>query len=290
MGRYEDMDDDDFAEVDGPDDMGAPLHATSRLFHKSFKPNRGRQTAMNSIATSGGFNVVATQLIADVEPKPQQWMITIGPPMAQSQVSLPWQSTFDGTTNGPSSSNFQAPVLPVLGLQCFLQFRAGAVAYQSAFDYPYNGAVFGLTADTVQLDVVLKQGQTPILYPTQAAIPVIGAFMVEGRPATQSPLRWMDVPAVLAISSALTPTFWPVRPFARKLTLICPSCPANDEFEFFWVNAAGSAVYQQFWNSGALTYFEQQLDIPPTAVAYSLTHSSTAQAATIQPVSEISYA
>jgi hypothetical protein len=280
---------DDIEDADDVGDMSALFTEKSRLFKKSFNPNRGRSAVMNTIAVSGGFQVQPTQLIADVEPKSQQWMFTIAPPMQQGVSILPWASTFDGTTTAPTPATFQAPLLPTLGLQCFLQVRAGAVSYQTAFDYPFAGAVFGIACDALQLDVVLKQGQSPITYAALAAVPVIGAFMAEGKPATQSPLRWMDVHAVLAASSALTPTYWPVRPFARTLDIYVTSCPAADVFELEWVDAGGGAVYTQFFTSGADTFVNASFDVPPTAVAWALTHSSTAGTASVQPVSEIAF-
>ena len=257
------------------------------------RPNFGRLVQANVVAVTGGFQLAPTLLIADTEPKPQQWMVTIAPPVQSNNTLLPWYSSFDGTAtvpnNNPASGgyNFGAPLLPVLGLTCQVRWGAGAATFTTQFDYPYNGAVFGVTAETLYLEVLLKQGQAPITYATMAEVPYIGAFMVEGRPANPTPLRWLDVGAIVPATASGT-IYWPVRPFARTLDLyITNGSPAAD-FELVWCNADGTAVYTTSFQL-ATTTGNFSFDIPPTAIAWSLTQTG-ASAPSVQPVSEISFA
>lgn len=276
--------------------FNALLSPKERKALKLGSSNYGRSTTMVTVAVAGGFEIQPTTLIADVEPHPQQWMISVGPPTQTfNPLALPWYSTFDGTTTAPQNNqnaagyNFGAPTLPTLGLQMQLRWGRGGVSFSTAFDYPNNGAVFGVTADTVYLDAILKPGQVPIVYPTLGDVPTIAAYMTEGRPANPTPLRWTDVQGAVG-PGVLTPTYWSVKPFARQLTLYIPEASAGSTFELVWLNGSGTAVYQVFWTLPAgQTNYIQVLDVPANAVAFFVAQSGAA-AATVIPVWELSFA
>lgn len=258
------------------------------------KANRGFQRVLQTIPDPGGTSniiVQQTSLIADTEPHPQQWMVTVAPPLLQGNPVLPWPSTFDGGNTAPnntfpgvSGTNFNAPSLPVVGLALQLRWGAGGVAWQTMFDYPCNGAVFGVTADTLYLDVVPKAG-TPVLYPALANVPMVAAYMVEGRPANPTPLRYLDLTSTIVTGQV---TYWPVRPYARTIKLFCPAATAASVVQLKWLTAGDLPIFEQQWLATAQG-FQVELDVPPSAFAYSLT-TTDALTNTVTPMSELSFA
>jgi hypothetical protein len=166
--------------------------------------------------------VQPTQLIAAQQLAPRQWVVTLMQPVKLGGVQ-PWQSTFDGSAAYPPVAPllFTAPQLPrnpvaaavVIGaLVVKLRWGAGGVAWNTEFDYPAAGGVFGVTADNINIDVALKSDVAP--YVLLADVPVVGAFMVEGQASDPSPLRWFEGSAQVANG---TSGFWAVKPYARKL-------------------------------------------------------------------------
>lgn len=256
-----------------------------------YNANYGYQTVMQSVPVSGGLQIKETTLIADVRAGQNEWMITLSPPTrADNPGTIPWQSSFDGTTTPPTSgANFSAPELPTLGLQVLLRFASGGAAFTTRFDYPYNGGVFGVSCEMLNLDVAPKPGQTPITYATPADLPFLGASMTEGAPANSMPLRWTDIAASVAANSAAA-TFWPVRPYARSLDIYANGS-ANAVLTLEWFNASAGQVLPtlEIVASATGTFTARGLDVPPSAQGLAISNSGAAVASTV-PVWEISFA
>lgn len=260
-----------------------------------YNANYGYATQMKTVPVSGGFNIQPTTLLADVHSGQNEWMVTIVPPTrSDNALQVPWMSSFDGTTTPPNSgNNFSAPVLPVLGLQCRLRWAAGGVTFYSAFDYPSNGAVFGIACETLNLDVALKPGASTVLYTSLSQVPYIGALMTEGAPANPRPLRWTDVrAAVSSFAGGNPPKYWPVRPYARRVDIYAENTPsANTQFLLIWLDADGNEVYSTGWTAvTAGVVSTGSFDVPPTAVAFSLQQTAGTADVSVMPVWEISFA
>lgn len=264
-----------------------------------YNANYGRQQTMNHHAVPGGFLVDPTTLIADVHVGQNEWMVTLLTLTRTDAQVVPWQDMFAGTAHPPQStppgSNFQAPVVPALGFQVLLRWAAGGATAYAAFDYPANGAVFGIACETLNLDVGLKPGQSPVTYGAQAQIPVIGAMMTEGAPATQRPLRWADVTATIGLSPGTSTAYWPVRPYARKMDLYTGN--ENSAASFFTVTwltangvaALGTGIEQTIDVAPANTGTVTTIDVPPNALAVEVSYSGSTPV-TVVPVWEISFA
>lgn len=253
--------------------------------------NRGRQTVMNSQpASGGGFAILPTTLIAENEPDPNEWIINVAPPVTTKQGPvIPYQQgvPIDATATAPTTSNTNIPALPGAGLQLLLRWATGGVELRTQFDYPVLGGVFGLSAERVNLDVVLKPWPLPVTYATQDVLPVVAAFMTPGRPATKSPLQWVDQTAGLAATG--DSNYYIVKPFARKLQLIASGMTfvSGDSYIVEWGNIATGALYRDIVVPSVVpsgnSYFDVTFDVPAAAQYVRLVNEAT-NAVSIHPI------
>lgn len=190
-------------------------------------PNVGYLTPMATTPQAGGLVTLNdTQLITARVNEPRQWVITMAQVGRAGNPQGPWLQNFDGTPYNNVTAQFGAPVTPqqpgvsLSMLQVRVSWGAGAVRFSTAFDYPLMGGSFGLTADTVNVDVTLHSAaaQTPIL---PATVPVVGALMVPGQAVDPTPLRWLEPEVNLPANSGAT---WSVKPYARKVHIVAPTC------------------------------------------------------------------
>jgi hypothetical protein len=242
-----------------------------------FSGNRGRAVPLQTApdpAGSGNLVVTKTQLIADTDPRPnREWIITVAPLTMQGNPTVPWNSSFDGTDTTPApGTNFSAPNSP--DLQCLLQFGSGGVYFSAAFDYPYQGGNFGVSADQVNFGVIIKPGSPDITFPPADVgnLPVVGAFMSEGVSATPTPLRWMElVPGPVGGSAV----YWPVRPYARELHIVAPTATATTDWFVTWCTASGGAMYTEKLVVPAGGGLDVFLDVPAAFVVNILNAEAT---------------
>ena len=179
-------------------------------------PVIGRRSSLSTQPGAGGFVAQATQLISHREPSPKQWLITMMQPVTGSSGVNPWVSTFDGGIYPPvPPAIFTAPNLPdAQGLQLLIRWGAGGFAFETRADYPAAGGVFSLAAETVDVNVGFRG--TGGVYATAGAIPVVGAFMVEGSCPDPAPLRWLDRATGPLSTAGTAAAYWAVKPFSRR--------------------------------------------------------------------------
>lgn len=259
-------------------------------------PIRGRRIPLNMEGLPPNIVPKGAQLISSREDIARQWVITLAPVTTVGQPTLPWQSTQRNGTSGPdfdgglvappgNPPTFTAPALPMAaalssgqqpGLQATLRWGAGGVAWETAFDYPAAGGVFGITADAVDLNVALKvlRGAYAV-FATAGEVPVVGAFMVPGQAASPTPLRWVEDSQAIAFG---TSRFWAVKPFARTLLLSETSSTAfTKPIRVNWVDKNNNSVWTDEINQAASAVgFRHMLDVPPGAVAIEVANTDPA--------------
>lgn len=218
----------DIAELEAAAARGSDL--------RTAPANYGRQIPMVTDAQGAGVILRSTQLISARVNAPKQWLVTIAQAARPGQPT-PWVASFDGAPYD-NTAIFGAPVVPQqpgvdIGLlQCRVLWGAGGVRYAASFDYPAMGGVFGVTADTLDFNVALRNdGAQTAIAPDQ--IPVVGAFMVEGRPADPTPLRWLELATSIAVNAGAS---WSVKPFARKLRV---TAPGSQKATLAWLIVSG---------------------------------------------------
>jgi hypothetical protein len=204
------------------------------------KANTGRIVTVNADAFPGPtFRLLETGIITARFEEAMQWVITLTPPLAQNSGVIPYISTIDGTI--APAGIYTAPVMPAgadSGSQCSLRWGAGGVAFTTRFDYPAHGAIFGLTADTLDLKFSPDPAAGSI-----SAVPQVGAFMVPGVAADPTPLRWLEPQRSLAAFPAAGFTRqWAVKPYARKLKLAVTGAGVGGEFQINWTDTAGISL------------------------------------------------
>lgn len=210
------------------------------------KANIGTRKQAASQAVAGGFILLDTQLITARWEQARQWIVTLMPTL-KHDGNVPWTATFDGTTGPfpPVLPNFfTAPVLPDAPFfaKCELRWGAGGTAFTTRFDYPVHGCIFGVTADTFDLNVV---------WPPEvvAEVPDVGAFMVPGVAADQTPLHWLE-PLLAGIAASPGPGnigVWSVKPWAReaRIAVSAPGGGAIGAVQVTWQNTAGAVVFSE---------------------------------------------
>jgi len=226
----------------------------------------GRRAVMNREGTA----LLPTQLIsARDKGAPKQWCVTLAPPSTDNG-SIPWESSFDGAVFPPvPPAIFTAPIFAgsasnavLNALQLNLRWGAGGVAFQTRFDYPQMGGVFGIIADHVTLDAVFRGGRTfPGGAPTPATTPVLGAFMVEGKVADPSPLRWLEKFQTLDAVGI----WWAIKPYSRAVRISV-------------VSAGAQNILVEFADSNGNVIRAESFAVPVTAgvtVTYDLTSIAT---------------
>lgn len=257
------------------------------------KAIQGARQRMLSTDIGGGLvRVQRTQLISARVDEPRQFLVTLAQ-IATEQGSTPWEASFDGYlgTWVPPGLVFNAPAVPSVSvggvfstvLQCNLRWGAGGVSYTAAFDYPVAGGSFGITADTIDINVGFRGNASPGGIEPER-VPVIGAFMVEGVAADPQPLRWAESTRAFAPGEFL---WWSVKPYARKLRLMCPFAGTVGGMvwgQFYCLNGPFPAFagLRQFMltdtNGGSgPPGIDAVIDVPPGAEFFSLYNVPAAQ-------------
>jgi hypothetical protein len=127
---------------------------------------------------------------------------------------------------------------PRLDTKCRLRWGAGGTAFETQFDYPQHGAIFGVTADTFDLVALFNDPSVVV------AVPDIGAFMVPGVAADPTPLHWLETSQGLTVTPAAgSLRFWAVKPWARQVRISLASLGVGGEVQLSWLDTVGVAAY-----------------------------------------------
>jgi hypothetical protein len=210
---------------------------------KEFASIQGRLARLNVAGVEPNLIVQPTQLISARVNSPRQWVMTMAQAMKGDSGTAPW--TFpDGTpiaVNPILTAGGNIPLMPgeSQALQVALRWGAGGAAFQTRFDYPIFGASFGLTADTVDLNVTLKNPAFSTTYASLAVVPVVGAFMVEGVAVEPSPVEWFE--RLLVVGAAPQSRTWSVKPYSKQL-LLTASGSAGGADQVVWVDSSNTII------------------------------------------------
>lgn len=238
------------------------------------RSQRGQRRVISTSIDGGAYKAQGlTQLIGTRESKPSQWVVTLMQPVAGNGTS-PWASPFDSVVPGVTpGADFTAPTIPKLSpMYVALRWGAGGVAFETQFDYPASGGVFGVAADTLDLNVGFR-GAVPS-WATAAEVPIVGAIMVPGVCASTTPLRWRETGAglnLLAIGAAQG-TFWAVKPYARSLRVASPDIATKYSVTFY--DRAANTLWSEIVELGAAIGTSQRFDVPASAVMVNLFSNS----------------
>ena len=239
--------------------------------------NIGKRERLGVNPDGGGNFVVIpqTQLIAARFKVPRQWVITLMQPVIGSSGVNPWISTFDGGSVYPAVAPaiFTAPELPVASpMEIHLRWGAGGVMFDTKFDYPAAGGTFGLTADSLNLDVSFR-GALPV-YNSLELVPVVGAFMVPGIAADPTPARWRelgDLGTGYTTIVAGEDAFWAVKPYARRLRIASGDIATRYLVE--WLDTAGASLWSERVNLAGIGD-ARTLDVPAQATVVRVVSNS----------------
>lgn len=205
--------------------------------HREHKSILGSRQRMLTNGLPGAIQLAETQLIRASVERPRQFMVTVAPP-TRGNGALPYVSTFDGGAYPPvAPALYTAPPLPdpAGALQLFVRWGAAGVSFETAFDYPALGGVFGITCDTVDVNVRVK-GPQPIAFADENEVPNVGAFLVEGTPADPSPMAWLESPASIVPGNDV---FYAVKPFSREVRI---RTSGATRMTIEWLNTAGTTL------------------------------------------------
>ena len=241
----------------GPNQLGNPLGPRTEP-----KPNIGKRSVMQSVPAGANFTLLPTNLITARINQPQQWVITVMQALANPNGVTPWNypAADEGSTNVPGVGTVVPRTSQSSPMQIALNWGAGGAAFQTRFDYPLAGATFGLTADTVDLNVTFRNGSPT--YASQGIIPVVGAFMVQGTAADPSPLRWAEEPRLALSTQTL---YWTIKPYARKLLVQIGATHNGANSYLGWRDGIGGLFWQRWIPTG---YGEYELDVPAQASVF----------------------
>lgn len=212
------------------------------------KAIRGARNRLNTFDAPGGLvGIEATQLISARFDEPRQWLMTLQCP-SKEKGSTPWVNNLDnyqGTFVPPGGLIFSGPTWPSTAapdyfslLQCTMRWGAGGVSFITQFDYPATGGVFGVTADTIDINVDVKGSTNVQTFMQPDNVPVVGAFMVEGVAADPTPLRWQENRGLVPVGG-IGAHFYTVKPFARKVRIVAP-------FDSLTGGGGGNQLYIQW--------------------------------------------
>lgn len=218
----------------------------------------GRQIQLAVQPDGATFVAQPTQLISHRQNAPRQWVITIAQALVGPNGVTPWQvpTASEGSNVAPGPGTEVPRTSGSNPMQVALRWGAGGAAFLSRFDYPLAGATFGLTADTVDVNVVFRDA--PLAYAAMAIVPVVGAFMVPGLAADPSPLRWYDNPGIVAAGDS---GYWSVKPYARRVRVLISAANAVDSYVAFREGIGGILMQQ------SLIAGRHALEIPVPAQA-----------------------
>lgn len=244
-----------------------------------FKSVIGRRIPLATQPGAGGLLAQPTQLISARVDRPRQWVITLAQIVKQS-TGTTWAfatptgntigegyKTWTPATNNPSVPTVIAPAFDQdQAMQVELRWGAGGASFVTRFDYPVNGRSFGLTADTVDLSVVFRK-PVSTAYPNAGAVPIVGAFMVEGQATDTRPLSWMEAPVNITAAAAFG--YWTVKPYARSVRIRWNGAGNPNDLVGF-IDAAGSNI-TAFQPTVAMMTDPNgvELPVPPSAVGLS---------------------
>lgn len=240
--------------------------------------NIGRQLLLKTKPRAGSSNVDIedTQLITMRVDKPQQWIVTMRQPTTPNGAQ-PWANSFDGGTFD-ASSVFGAPAIPEAGggtlrtaLQCTVRWGAGGVSFYTRFDYPMMGGVFGLVADTFDLNVFVNVPSTQDGIPPDQ-VPLVGAFMVPGVAQDKHPLRWLEQKATIGAGDT---AWWGLKPYAKKMHVVMPLA-TKATVQFASRNGAGGGIVgltsRTFVESPAGSGIDEVIDVPAASELVAVTN------------------
>lgn len=232
-----------------PGEMGA-LHAQSLAGVVASPVNIGRASPMSTTNAAGGFRLAKTTLISqrldgqNGTPKgPRQLIVTLMPLTKGASNPTPWNAPWNGTSTDPASGPqpFGAPVLPDpgKGLRVELRWGAGGASVVTQFDYPAGGCCFGVTADTLDLNVI-PVDETNHVYASLDVIPFVGAWFVQGQAAEPTPLQWMEIPVNIGEAGLV---YYAVKPFARRLEIAAATGAVADlGVQVDWRDTSGALL------------------------------------------------
>jgi hypothetical protein len=251
----------------------------------SDKAITGKRTRLDFNGLPPNLKPKSTQLISARNLAPRQWVVTLMQPVSGDSGISPWISTFDGGIVYPpvAPAIFTAPQMPASafepGLQVTIRWGAGGAAWQTKFDYPAVGGMFGITADALDLDVDFRDPAAIAVYATEGQIPVIGAFMVEGVNIEPTPLRWREDPVDLATN---VPAFWAIKPYARRLRL---ATHVDTTLIVSWLDRTGNNLWQDIVRpavgNGAVTALGVEAILPVVQNAVAIAVNSDAVAVAV---------
>lgn len=230
------------------------------------KSNIGRRVPASNNPVAGGFRLSDTQLITARWEQARQWIVTLMP-ATKTNGSTPWISTFDGGTAYPpvAPAIFTAPEIPGGGAgtepKCHLRWGAGGVAFETRFDYPQHGAIFGVTADSFDLNVFFDPNGN---FTTE--VPEFGAFMVPGFAADPTPLHWLE--AQRSIAAAPGPghiRYWAVKPWSRTVRVAVTSGLVGNEIQLVFLNTNNITLFLDRFSIESGTGLVHEVEIPATA-------------------------
>lgn len=214
-----------------------------------YKSTQGVKQRMETVPSGVNFVLRKTQLIRQQHMPMGEYLVTMMPPTRGDGV-VPYVSTFDGAAYPPVGATiYTAPALPdpASCLQVSVDWGAGGIRYQTAFDYPALGGTFSITCDRMDISVGVK-GNQAIAYNDINLVPVVGAFYVIGAPVDPTPMAWLEpVGGVLAGADA----FWAVKPFSKELVFSVAGAATTTRIEF--LNTLGTTLWSRQYVRGAGT-------------------------------------
>lgn len=225
-------------------------------------------------AIPGNVLLRATQLIsARVSDVPRQFIVTLKQP-SQPQGVTPWVQDFDGFAYVPGVSLFTAPG-GMDFLRVALRWGAAGASFQTEFDYPSTGGVFGVTCDTLDIKVVPS---LPVsLLPS--AVPTVGAWYVEGQAADPTPLRWRELSTVVNNGASAA---WSIKPYTRRVRvglLGRPAAGIRIEFK----DTSGAVLWTNDIDVALSVNGEALLEVPAHGAVMVLSNTSgAAQGVTVE--------
>jgi hypothetical protein len=236
---------------------------------------QGRRVRLTTQQNGAGQYIVqSTQLISARVKQPREWVVTLLQASKGGHAVGPWEYT-EGSATWPADAT--VPVIPIGAqqrMQVALRWGAGGASFTSKFDYPDAGGAFGITADTLDLNVAFKQPATSTPYTSLDDVPMVGAWMVEGRAADPTPLRWREISKGLGGAGA-TAAFWTVKPWSRKLHVSTGSgtAPAGALLQF--LDGASALLWEKSLAGASAAIVDVEIDVPAEAVGIKITNGAT---------------
>jgi hypothetical protein len=242
-------------------------------------PNYGSRNRFPSVPAPGGFSVQQNvQLISARVVDPCMWVVTLQPVTRFASQVWPWDAPWDGAALLPITGT--VPQNISAGYKVRMTWGAGGVRGDAVFDYPMAGGSFQVCADTLDLQVFDPTNAVEI-FPTEADLPVFGAFMVPGVSSSGAGMRLNDVPQSFAAAPGNTAR-WSVKPYSRWLYVAQRDITTLGNYEVRFLAAGGNEV----WNSGTANGAgssngsisgHQPIMVPPQATRVDLTNNGAAQ-------------